>query len=336
MVLNLPPTFLIPRQIYPADANVIVSLLDIHVEPIREGIDITPLEILEVGTGHGSLTMHLARAIHAANVNGQKETNPSDNPSKASLPLSGSSTREHQPESSIDRVGGAASAKAGRQAVIHTLDISREHSQHAQRIINGFRQGMYSQNIDFHVGDLSSWIDSQLRLRNLNIGSPSEFLSHVLFDVPNAHHHIEQVPQILHTNGCMIVFSPSISQIMTVVDRIEQNHMPLEPELFLELGPGEAGGREWDVRSLRRLPPRQQKEAIAESHPDSEVGSETREVTEDESDENRVTSQTSNEIQEGIPSKEELKMICRRKVGNRVTGGGYLGFWRKIMHSSRP
>lgn len=47
---------------YPADANVICSLLNLHPSPPgTEGDD--PIEILEAGTGHGALTMYLSRAI---------------------------------------------------------------------------------------------------------------------------------------------------------------------------------------------------------------------------------------------------------------------------------
>lgn len=57
--------------IYPQDAAMIVNQLDIHVGPRREG-DTTPIvEIFESGTGHGSLTLQLCRAIHAANAPGK-------------------------------------------------------------------------------------------------------------------------------------------------------------------------------------------------------------------------------------------------------------------------
>ena len=46
-----------------------VSLLDLHVDLLasQNGAQ-PPAEILEAGTGHAGLTLHLARAIHAANV----------------------------------------------------------------------------------------------------------------------------------------------------------------------------------------------------------------------------------------------------------------------------
>ncbi|KAF1815387.1 hypothetical protein P152DRAFT_183853 [Eremomyces bilateralis CBS 781.70] len=61
---------LTPREvtpIYACDANLIVSLLDIHVEPPSAEND-APFEVLEAGTGQGGLTLHLARAIAAGNA----------------------------------------------------------------------------------------------------------------------------------------------------------------------------------------------------------------------------------------------------------------------------
>ncbi|KAM6509132.1 hypothetical protein FSOLCH5_012120 [Fusarium solani] len=58
--------------IYPHDANIIVSLLDLNISrPGEEEYDTDqtppPFEIFEAGTGMGSLTLHLARALHAGN-----------------------------------------------------------------------------------------------------------------------------------------------------------------------------------------------------------------------------------------------------------------------------
>src|SRR4051794_23216614 len=53
--------------IYPSDAAAIVALLDIHAAP-PERDDFEPLEILEAGTGHGSLSLQLLKAMHGANT----------------------------------------------------------------------------------------------------------------------------------------------------------------------------------------------------------------------------------------------------------------------------
>ncbi|CAH0044464.1 unnamed protein product [Clonostachys solani] len=55
--------------IYPQDCSVIVSMLDLNPERPGEndGPDDEVFEVFEAGTGMGSLTMHIARALHAAN-----------------------------------------------------------------------------------------------------------------------------------------------------------------------------------------------------------------------------------------------------------------------------
>uniref|UniRef100_A0A0B7K217 tRNA (adenine(58)-N(1))-methyltransferase catalytic subunit TRM61 n=1 Tax=Bionectria ochroleuca TaxID=29856 RepID=A0A0B7K217_BIOOC len=58
--------------IYPQDCSVIVSMLDLNPERPGENDDGPDgdgevFEVFEAGTGMGSLTMHIARALHAAN-----------------------------------------------------------------------------------------------------------------------------------------------------------------------------------------------------------------------------------------------------------------------------
>lgn len=64
---DLTPRLVTP--IYSQDANLIVSLLDLHIASSGAENDGNeqPLEIFEAGTGHGALTLHLSRAIHGAN-----------------------------------------------------------------------------------------------------------------------------------------------------------------------------------------------------------------------------------------------------------------------------
>ena len=96
---------------------MIVSLLDIHVDTFSPGpVKEAPLEILEAGTGHGGLTLHLSRAIHAANP---------------PLPsVSSSVVSEVQEEEDDVNLGESMSDlqdsnveswKATRRAVLHTL-----------------------------------------------------------------------------------------------------------------------------------------------------------------------------------------------------------------------
>ena len=57
--------------------NLIASLLDIHASPLTSYPGPPLLEILEAGTGHGGLTLYLAKAIHAANALRPRSDSPS-------------------------------------------------------------------------------------------------------------------------------------------------------------------------------------------------------------------------------------------------------------------
>lgn len=114
---------------------------------------------MEAGTGHGALTLHLARAIHAANT--------------VRPPLTGIISRirldvvEEPDQVKRDEDRKITEAfqewKATRQAVIHTLDISRTHSKHAEKVVRGFRNGIYYGNVDFHVGELPDFLANRNR-----------------------------------------------------------------------------------------------------------------------------------------------------------------------------
>lgn len=154
-------------RFYPADANLIASLLDIHASPSPSTQGPPSLELLEAGTGHRGLTLHLARAIHAANALRPKNDSPSgearENLQSSSFLKNGASDfqrpsglEDHlntRSESSYER------STDDRQAVVHTLDVSWKHSSHAEQIVKGFRQGLYTNNIVFHVGDVSQYVN---------------------------------------------------------------------------------------------------------------------------------------------------------------------------------
>lgn len=60
------------QPIYPLDAGLIVSLADIHVDAIDlDSNEDTIAHFLEAGTGHGSLTLSICKAIHCANPPGR-------------------------------------------------------------------------------------------------------------------------------------------------------------------------------------------------------------------------------------------------------------------------
>lgn len=235
--------------------------------PPKEGPGDQPprLEILEAGTGHGSLTLHLARAIQAAN------SNPPSLPQKSQVRILEERTMspyEEQAEEkrAEDTAGDRENAtiqedwdewRAQRRAVIHTVDVSPKFSTHAEQVVRGFRRGIYAGNVDFHVGAVEDWIKDQLQRRRSssskglfsNSGSATEpFLSYAILDMPSAHQRIPHVVPALKRDGLLVVFMPSVTQIGDCVQLIQKEKLPFVMERVVELGMGISGGRLWDVR----------------------------------------------------------------------------------------
>jgi tRNA (adenine57-N1/adenine58-N1)-methyltransferase len=298
-------------QIYPADANLIVSLLDLHPSAAE---DAESLNILEAGTGHGALTLHLSRAIHAANAQKPKSTRLSE-------------VTEDAPatESSDDTL---AIWKASRKAVIHTIDISAKYSKHASKVVAGFRHGFYAGNVDFHVGDVSEWIKSEMVRRD----SEDAFLTHAFLDLPATQNHLSAAACALKNDAILIIFNPSITQIVDCVQKIKQEGIPLFLDQTLELGNnGISGGKAWDLRAVKpRAAPKIQ--AVEES-PDS-VQSSTPEASSEE--DQSITRDAVQTLTEAKPEDSNWSFVCRPKVGERITGGGFLGVFRKMRNISRP
>lgn len=234
-----------------------MSLLDIHASPSPSTQGPPSLEILEAGTGHGSLTLYLARAIHAANIVRPNINSPSSKAVEGCQPPSHlitgtpSAQRPSRQEGDLNSQSKSSYeySSDNRQAVVHTLDLSWRHSKHAEQIVKGFRYGLYANDIVFHVGDVSQWIDEQVSNRGLG---PDEnpFLSHIVLDMPSSSHHVEKAASVLHTNGNLLAFNPSITQIISIVKIVKQLGLPLVLSSVLELGPNISGGKDW-VRTFR-------------------------------------------------------------------------------------
>ncbi|KAF2211508.1 hypothetical protein CERZMDRAFT_43313 [Cercospora zeae-maydis SCOH1-5] len=254
--------------IYPSDANLIVSLLDLHPSSHND----ERIEMLEAGTGHGSLTLHLGRAIR------------------------------------------------GSHASLHTIEVSPKFSAHAQEVVKGFRGGIYAENVHFHVGDVSEWVRTEQASRQSG-GEP--FLAHAFLDLPNAESHLQTVADATKTDGSVIVFNPSITQIIQCATKVKDDGIPLDLETVIELGlNGSSGGREWDVRFVRpRATLKKDSEQDLEDVPPSDES--LPEVSDGDSD---VSTRAS---VEDAANTNKWSLVCRPKVGDRITGGGFLGVWRK-------
>ncbi|KAK4951237.1 hypothetical protein LTR10_010210 [Elasticomyces elasticus] len=287
--------------LYPQDASLIVGLLDLHPEPHRWGEDKgEKLEILEAGTGHGALTLYLSRAVHGANTPFPR-------------PLQQEEGGEEDSHIALEQW------KASRRAVIHSIEISDKYSSHARTIVDGFRHGIYAPNVDFHVGSVSDITSSLLAQRQ-----GKEFLSHAFLDLPGTEQHLGIVAKALKVDGALVVFCPSITQVMACLETVKIEAVELEMEKVLELGVnGGTGGREWDVRAVR---PRAARPKV-----DSGVGREVEGEAEGRDDSGVELANSSGEDAEDNTEKadEGWKMICRPKVGELVVGGGFLGVFRK-------
>lgn len=197
-------------------------------------------EILESGTGHGSLTIQLARAIHGANP-----------PPVLLGPDIKSDTTESAPsDTSADKQNlqiwkeKLEMRACKRNAVIHTVEISERYSRLAKRFVRTFRNGMYYGDIDFNVGCVSDWIKSRFEEK----GSEDAFLDHVLLDMPTAADHLALCAKALKVNGNLIVFFPSITQVTKCFIGVKRDNLPLWLDRVIELDNSTAGGRYWDVR----------------------------------------------------------------------------------------
>ena len=342
------------------------------------------LEIFEAGTGHGALTLFLARAIHAANppappIPPLRRRSWRAEPVKAGTADTTETEKEPisppfeklkgkeittLPEQKAEGVAGKAwmflnnllakpqpiaDAKASsnvaegtkwtmgraahgisdpdpaeealllqqeevydrylphRRAIIQTLDISPDNSNHARNSIRNYQNGMYYSSVDFHIGTISEYLSSRLATSK---GSP--IFSHAILDLPRTHNYLDIVSQSLKPDGVLITWNPSLTQIIQCVHEVRKQRLPLFLESVLEVGRGAGvGGREWDVRAvLPRDIGRKRKEAEAKVQ-ESTNGDTLEESTVETSD-------------------EGWEMICRPRVGVRVEGGGFIGVWKRM------
>ncbi|KAI9755574.1 MAG: hypothetical protein M4579_004222 [Chaenotheca gracillima] len=362
--------------IYPADAAAITSLLDIHISApsLDEDSSKAPLQIFEAGTGHGSLTLHLAKAIHAANRRPPPIPDPRRRPKKAEgveepesvsgATPSGSEESNCAEEAAFEeeRTQRFEEWKRSRRAIIHTLDINQGYSDHARNIIHGFRHGLYYPHIDFHCGELELWINKELEAH-----SSQPFLAHAILDLPSADQYLSTVAKAVQTDGIVMLFCPNISQIITALRRVKGEGVALYLDKVMELGTGSStGGREWSVGLVKpRATIKADAAMKAEIKAANSLGSAStgaRNATGAETSLGSSPRQDGAAVDEGIgldstvegdqtdpltkdsPTTESMgdpfsktagwEVQCRPKVGVRVTGGGFLGIFRKTRRSN--
>ncbi|KAK2039410.1 adenine-N(1)--methyltransferase [Colletotrichum somersetense] len=307
----------VATPIYPQDANLIVSFLDLNLPTPGEDPEFDagpPVEIFEAGTGMGALTLYLARAIHGTNPpvpprlrdalcmapyerNNLPRKVATDDDDNDEAP--GHDTSPHaldfaeQPELAALHAGHAAS----RRAILHTLDVNPTSSRMAHGLVRHFRRGMYLPDVDFHVRTIRSYLSSRL---SRNGGRP--FLAHAILDLPASQEHADVAVEALQPGGKLVVFYPSISQILEFVVWAKDTDQPLALDRVVELqtstsGGGDAGGfrdgtggRNWEVKivNVRKA------------------------------------------IKQGQTGAAARGLVCRPKVGTLVVGGGFVAVFSRL------
>ncbi|KAH0493600.1 hypothetical protein TgHK011_000260 [Trichoderma gracile] len=287
--------------IYPNDATTIVSLLDLN--PSRPGEDeeeedqAPPFEIFEAGTGMGSLTLHIARALHAANPSLPAPLRQTliSSPFKPHYDFAtsrGCLDISPEEQASLDEYASS------RRAILHTLDRNSKHARAAYKLVRNFRRAQYLPSVDFHVGSVDEYLSQRLEQ---NGGQP--FLFRAILDLPSAHENAERVIQALHPNGLLILFKPSISQIADFQTWSTETKQPVRMEKVIELYStttseggvhDSSGGRHWDVKTVV---PR---------------------------------------AEQGQAGNNKPVQVMRPKVGERVAGGGFVAVLRRWPVSEMP
>lgn len=175
---------------------------------------------------------------------------------------------------------------------------------------------MYMRDICFQVGNVSQWIDQQMSARN-----QKPFLSHALLDLPSSYSYVEKAASALRVDGKLVLFNPSITQINKAIELVNTRRLPLQLERVVEVGPAMTGGRIWDVRLVkpRALTKEPHEKPTAATGKDDDTGVQRGEDL-----------VSSGAIVEGSPdNNKECQMVCRPKVGDRVSGGGFVALWSK-------
>ena len=310
-------------------------MLDIHVAaPTASNEDDPPLEILEAGTGHGALTLHLARAVHAANPPPPALPPPKlDQAPEATTKDALSETTDTN-----DEIRAAwASYRTSRRAIVHSVEVSPTYSAHAQKLIHQFRRGMYVPHINFHIASIGDWIHSELdtRRRNASVfrksANAEPFLSYVILDMPGCHFQIENVVPAMKDGALLVVFVPSVTQIGDCVRIMRDKGLELQMEKVLELGEGISNGRVWDVRLARK------RARLNDSSPimrESQLVDKTNTLDKgSDADAEGTIGSDADSLQSAeleVSRDDDSVMVCRPKVGRMTIGGGFIGLWRKV------
>ena len=193
------------------------------------------------------------------------------------------------------------------------MDVSVHHTAHAKKIVQGFRQGLYADNISFNVANISDWLDQQIKDRRLEERENKAFLDHILLDMPDSYKHLEKAASTLRASGSVLLFNPSITQIITAAELVRTQKLPLFLEQVSELGPSVTGGKEWDVRAVKpraRLHPKNADGTVRRQDSDPEDLSSPNDQSSSAEDLS-ITARDTEQSEAAMHGAQAFSMICR-------------------------
>lgn len=133
-----------------------------------------------------------------------------------------------------------------RGAVLYSLDRREDHSKMGEWNVCNYKGGRYAGDVEFNLSPLTlEWLQSH----------PHVQLSGVFLDLPDPHLYFEVIARHMCLDATLIVFCPSVTQILQCREMLADSRLRNDPiDLLLvktvELPPGNGGGtREWEVNT---------------------------------------------------------------------------------------
>ena len=253
--------------------------------------------------------------------------------------------------------------------MVHSVEEKFSTGRHAEKVVAGFRQGLYWPHVDFHNAQVGEWVGSQLVQRQ-----GKSFLSYVFLDLPNVHDRLKDCFAAMRDGAKALIFVPSITQVCECVKMIKDQDLALSVDTVVELGEGISSGRKWDVRivTTRRpqtpptsrpgdIPAEEEHDAESlqdtdkvvlkvpstESTPDVEPTSDGEREAPTEAESRNISSpETTPTAYSPIDSspatspkqpqssssahQDDRVVICRPKVGEVTVGGGFVAVFHKM------
>lgn len=134
-----------------------------------------------------------------------------------------------------------------RGAILYSIDRREDHLKMGAWNVRSYKRGRYTHDVEFDVYPLPlEWISSH----------PDVELSGVFLDLPDPHVFFADIAKSMCLDATLVVFCPSITQILKCREVLADSRMKNDPiDLLLvktvELPPGNGGGtREWDVNTV--------------------------------------------------------------------------------------